>query len=306
MESIDGSIRGLYVLAAEEEWSQFRELGLGQVCRMAGADAAAWLTQADDHPNDSELTVHPRGFAATAVQLQAMDFGGKTPPTLEGKDLHGHRRGLAFRYAHHESRLVSRIALWFRHEPKMPVPDLHRLLAHLAEAGALALTHFILRDERLSRWGRANRGTAALVDARGTVYAASRGFRELLGSEFGNTSFDRLPFQLPDDAAGGQAAFSRGDLRFRTTRTDGVRLLVYARKAQPMDGLSPREQQIARALSAGKTFKSVARQCGIATSTVANHASRIYRKLGVYRREELLELIRATDGSRTRPENAAA
>ena len=304
MESIDRSIRGLYVLAAEEEWQQFRALALEQVCRVLGADAAAWLTQADDQPSDSELTAWPAGFGVTAAQMQTLALG-KGPVALEGAALQGHRRGLGFRYGHYDSRLVSRIALWFKGEPALAPPDVGRLLKHLAEAGALALTHFILRDERLSKWGRSNRGTAALIDARGTVYAASRGFRELLGSEFGNTSFDRLPFALPEDAAGGEAAFSRGNLRFRTTRADNARLLLYARKAQPMDGLSPREQQIARALSAGKTFKSVARQCGIATSTVANHASRIYRKLGVYRREELLELIRATDGSR-KQESAAA
>ena len=74
------------------------------------------------------------------------------------------------------------------------------------------------------------------------------------------------------------------------------RSLLYARKVQALDGLSPREQEIARALAAGKTLKSVARQYGIATSTVANHASRIYRKLGIYRREELFDLIRSTSG----------
>jgi DNA-binding NarL/FixJ family response regulator len=92
-------------------------------------------------------------------------------------------------------------------------------------------------------------------------------------------------------------------------KTDEVRYLVYARRSQPLDGLSPREQEIARALSTGKTFKSVARQCGIATSTVANHASRIYRKLGIYRREELFELIRASGNARPRAPsvgNAAA
>jgi DNA-binding CsgD family transcriptional regulator len=65
----------------------------------------------------------------------------------------------------------------------------------------------------------------------------------------------------------------------------------------PLDSLSVREQEIARALGSGKTFKSVARQYGIAASTVANHASRIYRKLDIFRREELVELLRAPDGA---------
>ena len=106
-----------------------------------------------------------------------------------------------------------------------------------------------------------------------------------------------LPFQLPEEAFEDKGQFSVGELHFRASRA-GPLVLLNLRKVLPLDGLSPREQEIARALSTGKTFKSVARQCGIATSTVANHASRIYRKLGIYRREELLELIRASDGSR--------
>ncbi|MBV8062622.1 MAG: response regulator transcription factor, partial [Nevskia sp.] len=41
----------------------------------------------------------------------------------------------------------------------------------------------------------------------------------------------------------------------------------------------------------GKTLKSIARQYGIAVSTVANHTTRIYRKLAIYRREDLIELL---------------
>jgi DNA-binding NarL/FixJ family response regulator len=59
-----------------------------------------------------------------------------------------------------------------------------------------------------------------------------------------------------------------------------------------LDMLSEREQQVARALGTGKTFKGVAREHGLAVSTVANHVSRIYKKLGIYRREELLQLLR--------------
>jgi len=106
----------------------------------------------------------------------------------------------------------------------------------------------------------------------------------------------RLPFELPENPSEERGAFSRGTLRFRLVAADGRRFLLYARKVQALDGLSPREREIAKALADGKTLKSVARQYGIATSTVANHASRIYRKLGIYRREELFELIRANTG----------
>jgi DNA-binding CsgD family transcriptional regulator len=300
MDAIDRLVRGLYALAVEEDWARFRANALERTAREIGAAAAAWLTQPVDQLHPSELTVWPAEAGPAAQMLQSLPQKDGAPVALNAaQSPPGTRHGVVVRYAHQDSRLASRVALWFAQAHKPPAPaELQRLVAHLVEAGALALKHFILADERLSRWGRSNRGTAAMVDARGTVYAASRAFRELLGAEFGDSEFDRLPFALPEDTAGENGSFSQGALRFRAVKTDEVRYLVYARRSQPLDGLSPREQEIARALSTGKTFKSVARQCGIATSTVANHASRIYRKLGIYRREELFELIPSSGNAR--------
>lgn len=302
MDPTDRVIRGLYALAVEEEWAGFRVAALERVARELGAVAAAWLTEVGDTRQPGEFTVWPDDapIAAHHLQTLSLDDGGVLELNAAQSPA-GTRLGAALCHAHQDSRLVSRVAFWFAATPRAGAEDaLPRLVVHLVEAGALALQHFILADERLSRWGRSNRGTAAMVDARGTVYAASRSFRELLAAEFGDPHFDRLPFVLPEDTSGDNGSFSHGALRFRAVRTDEVRFLIYARKAQPLDGLSPREQEIARALSTGKTFKSVARQCGIATSTVANHASRIYRKLGIYRREELFEMIRASGAGRPR------
>lgn len=308
MDATDRVIRGLYALAVEEDWNRFRQLGLERVCREAGATAAAWLTQDPDPMHAGEFTAWPPDVPVSAHQLHQLPLkddsvevalnAAASPP--------GTRHGAALRYSHPDSRLLSRMAFWFNGPRNVAPAELRRLAAHLVEAGALALKHFILSDERLSRWGRSNRGTAAMVDARGTVYAASRAFRDLVGGEFGDTTFDKLPFDLPADLSAENGSFTRSSLRLRAVKADEVRLLIYARKAQPLDGLSPREQEIARALSTGKTFKSVARQCGIATSTVANHASRIYRKLGIYRREELFEMIRAASGSRARSSPGSA
>lgn len=301
MDATDRVIRGLYALAVEEDWGRFRLLGLEGVCREAGATAAAWLTQDSDPMHAGEFTAWPSDLPVSAHQLQQLPLRDEAELVLNAAaSPPGTRNGAALRYAHPDSRLVSRMAFWFSGPRQVAPAELRRLAAHLVEAGALALKHFILSDERLSRWGRSNRGTAAMVDGRGTIYAASRSFRDLVGGEFGDTAFDKLPFDLPGDLSAENGSFTRGTLRLRAVKADDVRLLIYARKAQPLDGLSPREQEIARALSTGKTFKSVARQCGIATSTVANHASRIYRKLGIYRREELFEMIRAANGSRAR------
>lgn len=295
MDATDRLIRALYALAVEEDWAQFRVLALGRVCTELGISEAVWTTQASDQAYPGEFTSWPtaRGSLNTQ-QMMALPLKDKAESALDG----ARGGGIALRQPHQDSRLSSRFAFWFK-DGRPPAEQLRRVIAHLVEAGTLSLKHYIQADERLSRWGRSNRGSAAMVDRFGTVYAASRAFRELLGAEFGDPKLDRLPFPLPDDPSEERGSFSQGTLRFRLVTMDGRRFLLYARKVQALDGLSPREQEIARALAAGKTLKSVARQYGIATSTVANHASRIYRKLGIYRREELFDLIRSSSGRKS-------
>jgi DNA-binding CsgD family transcriptional regulator len=288
MDATDRLIRALYALAVEEDWAQFRVLALGRVSRELNIKEAVWTTQASDQAHPGEFTSWPGQGPMNTQQMMALPLKEESEAAIGGT-----RGGVALRQPHQDSRLSSRFAFWFN-DGRPPPEQLRRVIAHLVEAGSLALQHFIQSDERLSRWGRANRGSAAMVDAYGTVYAASRSFRELLGGEFGDPDCDRLPFALPDDPTEERGAFGHGTLRFRLVPTEGKRFLIYARKEQALDGLSPREQEIARALAAGKTLKSVARQYGIATSTVANHASRVYRKLGIFRREELFELLRGT------------
>lgn len=299
VQAIDRLIRSLYALAVEQDWAGFRPLALEQVCRGLSARAAVWWTHASDR-GPGEFSTWPAQAPLTAEQLQGLALREDGEVAVPGAS----RNAVGLLLRHQDSRLVSRLAVWFNGS-RPEAADLRRVLAHLVEAGALTLQHAIQSDERLTRLGRANRGSAAMVDARGTVYAASRAFRDLLGAEFGDATFDRLPFELP---SGGEerGGFGSGTLRFRVAPAGGGRYLIYARKVQALDGLSPREQEIARALAAGKTLKSVARQYGIATSTVANHASRIYRKLGIYRREELFDLVRGPGRPSTKSGSHAA
>lgn len=294
MDSNDRLIRAVYALAVEEDWAQFRDLALARICPELGISEAVWTTQASDQAYPGEFTSWPstRG-ALNTQQMMALPLREQSESTLGDE-----RGGVALRQPHEDSRLSSRFAFWFN--GARPKPEvLRRVIAHLVEASTLALQHFIQADERLSRLGRSNRGTAAMVDRYGTIYAASRAFRDLMGGEYGDPQMARLPFALPENPAEERGAFNQGTLRFRLVAADKRRFLLYARKVHALDGLSPREREIARALADGKTLKSVARQYGIATSTVANHASRIYRKLGIYRREELFELLRSSSGRKS-------
>ena len=299
MADLDRIIQSLYTAAAEDEWQQFRPHALEMLCAWLGATSAAWHTHsASNLPG--EFTEHPRASGITREQMLALPFPGNVreirfeplPPAL-ARDPKMPENGYALHYAHRGGGdLISTILLRFA--PGGHLRDLdvsNRAIGHMVEAGTLALRHFIQRDEWLHALGRANRGAAALIDEHGAIYVASKRFRDAVIEECGDPQFSVLPCAIPREALDGNGSFFHGSLHFRVSR-QGSLYVLYVRKLQALDGLSPREQEIARALGSGKTFKTVARQYGIAISTVANHASRIYKKLGIYRREELMELVR--------------
>lgn len=299
LKDIDRLIQLLYTGVCDTDWTHFRVHALEQLCLWVGASGAAWLTSSR-HELRGEFTEWPAGNGLVRDPLASIPFepGQREkelkplPPELATR--HGKENGLVMIYAHRGGGLTSRVLLRFPAGQAMrDASEVRRAIGHMVEASTLSLRHYIDRDEWLSSLGRLSRGTAALVDAKGTIYAASKRFRELMTDEFGdNGDVSALPVTLPEVSLMGEDGnFNAGQLHFRVSR-QGSLYLLHARRPLPMDELSPREQEIARALGNGKTFKSVARQFDIAVSTVANHASRIYKKLGIFRREELVELVR--------------
>jgi DNA-binding NarL/FixJ family response regulator len=293
MTALDTLIQSLYGIAAEPDWRYAREKGLELVRIHFHAQAAAWVTTGEGGAGPLTETVHS-GF--TRSQLAGLKFTAASP--VQKVESYGGTVRAA-RYNHSNRLLVSVLILRWADGVAPPADEsLLSAVVHLAEAAALSQRLFVQRDEWLLSMGRSNRGAAALVDARGTVHADTERFRKLLeGRRF---TPGQLPFKLPELPNESHAAIVHEGLHVRIERMDGLHL-VHLREPLPFDILSPREQQIARALGAGKTFKSVAKQCDISISTVANHATRIYRKLGIFRREELVELIRTPGGPAKQP-----
>lgn len=306
---VDRLIQAFYTAAFERPWRAFRPQALERLCEWSGAVAAAWLTRAaTDLPGEYAVWPAEAGISREAVAGIGFASGSReaelrpVPSQWRSGTAMSGNWVLALNIAHRDTPMQSVICLVFSVDQHPEREGLRRVVGHLAQAGTLSLSQFIQRDEWLLALGRPSRGSAALVDARGGLYVASRRFSQLLADQFGPGDFSKLPFALPSvaiDAAHGD--FDIGALHFRVTQ-EGELYLLHARRPHPLDVLSPREQEIARALADGKTFKSVARECEIAISTVANHASRIYKKLGIYRREELVSLLRTA----TAPQTSAA
>lgn len=293
MESTDELIHLLYRSAIEEEWQDYRSRALARICERFGASSMAWWSRGTG-TSGGELTQHPAGQVPSQVTPQLMAALPFTASNAEGPielPLRG-QTGVALQYRHRDVGVTSTVLLQFAADRRPPTAEvLRRVLAHMVEAGAIALRQFIRRDDWLQAMGRANRGSAAMVDADGCVFAASERLREMLGEDEARP-LHKLPFELPESTLGEEGGeFIHPPLHIRVRRS-GQLYLINARKPLPLDMLSPREQEIARALGNGKTLKSIARQYGIAVSTVANHTTRIYRKLAIYRREDLIDLIR--------------
>lgn len=296
ISGVDRLIEILYAAAFERSATAFRPYVLEQICLWSGASNAVWLTRSVTEWTGEYATWPPAsGISADAANALSFPAGQRmlesSPPGGWFSD-DVPRRLLGFKLAHRGAPMRSVVALIFAEGKEPDHAALQRVIGHMIQAGTLALSHFIHRDEWLRSMGRPSRGAAALIDERGGIYVTCQRFPELIRSTLGNDDPQRLPFPLPEEIlAAGEGEFTVDTLRFRLQR-EGRLFTLYARRPHPLDALSPREQQVARALASGKTFKSIAREYAIAISTVANHASRIYRKLGLFRREELVGLLR--------------
>ncbi len=299
MADLDRLIHRLYrVVALDPSWEQARTNALNEFIQWSNAHSAFWLTGAHNNTGPLHTSTTPM---TTDLQLALTDI--KRIDATRGEWLESLPAGLAdpkgvatrgylVDYQHRDTQLASRLLIRFTGSSPFPSEVMYHAVGHLVEAGTLALDLLLARDSWLGAMGRAARGAGALIDADGLYYAVSPGFRNLISTTFGSTvSSGQLPLPLPSDALNSNKTFTLGKLQGRAS-PQGPLWLIHLRAAMPIDRLSPREQEVARHLSEGKTFKRIAQQLGLSPSTVANHSASIYRKLGVFRREDLISQVR--------------
>ncbi|MFA5940813.1 MAG: helix-turn-helix transcriptional regulator [Sinimarinibacterium sp.] len=168
------------------------------------------------------------------------------------------------------------------------------LLPHLAEAETLELEQRICLDQRLARAGRRNRSPGGLIDDSGAVRAMCPGFRELLCQRLPHWDGLRVPTEMivEPEAGGGARNVTLAELGLHARCSLAADNLfeVHVRPTHPFDRLTEREHDIVKAIVDGESYKLVARRLGVSPSTVANHASNIYRKLGALNRDQVVVL----------------
>lgn len=299
MADLDRLIHRLYrVVALEPHWEEARLKALEVLAQWSDATSAVWLTGA----GNAAGPVRTSTLSVSPVQLdelrhlpqspsQRTTWLSPLPATLAVPGCPS-TVGCVIDYQHRDTHLSSRVLLTFATKPDVGDDTLSHAIGHLVEAGTLAFDLLLARDSWLGAMGRPTRGAGALIDPKGAYYAVSPAFSTVMNHSFGSgISTGQLPVPLSADALDPHKTFTLGRLQARVS-PQGPLWLIHVRTALPIDKLSPREQEVARHLSEGKTFKRIAQQLGLSPSTVANHSASIYRKLGVYRREDLISQVR--------------
>lgn len=145
----------------------------------------------------------------------------------------------------------------------------HALFLHLAaESGANPAT------------------SAAICDGHGLFYQAMPEFLDMVQQHYPGWRGRALPFAIPEP---GERATENGLCIESESLNDLYCVRIW--EERPTDTLPERDREIVTGVCKGMTFKQIAREMGLAPSTVSNRLYRIYRKLGVTSRSSLAKLV---------------
>jgi DNA-binding CsgD family transcriptional regulator len=157
------------------------------------------------------------------------------------------------------------------------------VLPHLWEALTInRLTHL----EHLGGHVTQRQFELGIADRDGYLYHAEAGFGALVRAEFGAPIARRLPAGCVQALAEQGRYVGRSVVISVVQRADV--LFLRARTALPLDKLSARERQIAKAVALGRSHKQIAAELALAPATVRNHIQAIHEKLAVHNAAELI------------------
>lgn len=157
----------------------------------------------------------------------------------------------------------------------------NRLLYHLLAAAS----HRQFIELNGSSFSEHEKHNSAICDAQGIYRCVSTQFLNIL-----DTHSSEVPSQVfPLEITPGNNDFALGNLLFSQQKMGDLYKISVRVKTQ-IDLLTQREKQVVEGICQGSTFKQIARQLGLSPSTVSNHLYRIYLKLGINTRSELVSL----------------
>lgn len=309
-------IHRLYRGSREQPVSEYQDFAFEQLKSVIPFDSALWLTGTLD--NNHHATIH--GFHAHRLPSQvvadwarvsqgravltervfrspgttfncvaAVEFA---PELLQHSRRYNIEHLLATTSVNPVSRLNELISI-YRAAPDKPFSEEERLaqqsiIPHLAETWHINRMHHMHLTDQPSRTALAY---TAMADRKGVLHLIDPGFTELLLDEWPDWQGPALPEELVR-ATGNEGMWFSGKSLVTRFMESGNFLLLRARKKNILDNLSKREREVANHFSSGRTNKEIAQSLNLSPSTIRNHLSMIYAKLGIGNKTELVNLFK--------------
>ena len=126
----------------------------------------------------------------------------------------------------------------------------------------------------------------ALCDQQGIYHSVDPAFLDIIDNNLNVEAKQKFPWPIDPE----KDQFVYDNLHF-TQEKLGDLFRISVRVKTQLDQLSDREKQVVAGICQGSTFKQIARQLSLSPSTVSNHLYRIYLKLNINTRSELVTLI---------------
>lgn len=158
----------------------------------------------------------------------------------------------------------------------------NQLLFHLR--CALSHKQFITLNENTQYAN--NDSKCALCDREGIYHNVTPSFLDLLEAHLPEPTKQQFPLAM----TGLESDFSIANLQFKQEVIGDLFKLTVRVKNQ-LDRLSKREGEVVDGICQGSTFKQIAKALNLSPSTVSNHLYRIYSKLGINTRSDLVALV---------------
>ncbi|WP_353179186.1 helix-turn-helix transcriptional regulator [Salinisphaera sp. T5B8] len=138
--------------------------------------------------------------------------------------------------------------------------------------------------------GSAKQFAMVICEAGGDIYYLQEEARHLLKLTFPGWNSTLFPLPLPGEDR--PINLTHGKLQISGHRNAGTYLL-YLHYEDALSKLSERERSIVELAQVGTATKLIARELELSPSTVSNHLQRVYAKLGIQSRAELVTIAQA-------------
>lgn len=156
-----------------------------------------------------------------------------------------------------------------------------RLLYHLLSAASYR--QFLALSE--TNESALENNNCAICDNKGIYHAVNPTFLNMLDTHLSIKQGQVFPLKI----TAGDNEFSYESLHFIQQQHGDLYKLTVRAKTQ-LDDLTQREKEVVFGICQGNTFKQIAKELSLSPSTVSNHLYRIYLKLGIHSRNQLIAL----------------